>query len=199
MQTQRIEAIVIGGSAGALDVLLATMPALPARFPIPIAVVLHLLPGKPSLLAELLRDRCQLSVKEAEDKEELAPGTMYVAPPNYHLLLERRRCFSLSVDEPVHFSRPAIDVLFESAADAYGPALAGVLLTGANDDGARGLHRINKAGGMSMVQEPDSAFARPMPAAALQLFQPDRRFDPKELPALLRRLAPSSLENAEAP
>src|SRR6185295_17693296 len=107
-----VAAIVAGGSAGALDALNQILPCLPAAFPIPIALVLHVHPSKPSHLAHVLGLRCALAVKEAEDKEPLAPATIYVAPPNYHLLVERDRTCALSVDEPVHFSSPAIDVLF---------------------------------------------------------------------------------------
>jgi len=167
------EAIVVGGSAGALDALSTILPALPGDFPIPIAVVMHVSPDGATLLAPVLASRCALAVKEAEDKEPIAPGTVYLAPANYHLLIENDRWFSLSVDELVHYSRPAIDVLFESAADAYGPALLGILLTGANHDGARGMAAIHKAGGATIVQSPATAQAPTMPEAALRLFRPD--------------------------
>jgi two-component system chemotaxis response regulator CheB len=189
MAAAKIQAIVIGGSAGAFDVLLATLPQLPAHFAIPIAIVLHVPPAKPSYLTELLGAKCPIAVKEAEDKEALTAETVYLAPPNYHLLIERRRCFSLSVDDPVHFSRPAIDVLFESAADAYGPSLAGLLLTGANEDGARGLARIAEGGGTTLVQAPETAFARAMPEAAIKRLRPDQVLPVSELGGALQRLA----------
>jgi two-component system, chemotaxis family, protein-glutamate methylesterase/glutaminase len=169
MATQDIEAIVIGGSAGALDALGAILPAFPAGFGVPIAVVLHLPPTKASHLVEVLAAKCALEVSEPDDKEPLAPGHVYVAPPNYHLLIEQRRVFSLSVDGLVHFSRPSIDVLFESAAEAYGPGLVGVLLTGANEDGAQGLASIKKAKGATIVQSPDTAPVPTMPRAGLHL------------------------------
>jgi two-component system, chemotaxis family, protein-glutamate methylesterase/glutaminase len=159
--------IVIGGSAGALDALSVILPMVPAELPAPISIVLHILPSRPSGLAPLLQATCALTVKEAEDKEPMLPGTIYLASPNYHLLLERQGHFSLSVDEAVRFSRPSIDVLFESAAYAYGPALAGVLLSGANDDGAYGLECIRSHGGRTAVQAPGTALARTMPEAAL--------------------------------
>jgi two-component system chemotaxis response regulator CheB len=193
-----IEAIVAGGSAGALEALLAILPALPAGFRIPIALVLHVLPDKPSHLATVLGAKCRLAVKEAEDKELIAPATIYVAPPNYHLLVEKSRCFSLSVDEPVHFSRPAIDVLFESAADAYGESLAAVLLTGANDDGARGLARIKERGGTTVVQSPDTALVRIMPDAALRLATPDRVLPPAAIGPFLARLDRAGAEKRQA-
>jgi two-component system chemotaxis response regulator CheB len=183
-----IEAIVVGGSAGALEALAAILPALPPGFSIPIAVVLHVPREKPSYLSEVLGATCALAVREAEDKEPIVGATIYLAPPNYHLLIEKQRCFSLSVDAPVHFSRPAIDVLFESAADAYGAALAGLLLTGANEDGARGLARIKKAGGTTLVQSPDTASVRTMPDAALRLARPDYVLPLPEIAALLARM-----------
>src|SRR5690348_5872970 len=133
---RRAEAVVLRGSAGALEALGIILPALAEDFEPPLVIVLHLAADKPSYLAKLLADRCRLAVREVEDKSPVLPHTVHVAPPGYHVLIERHRHFALSVDEPVHFSRPAIDVLFESAAEVYGPALAGVLLTGANEDGA---------------------------------------------------------------
>jgi len=160
---------VIGGSAGALDALQTILPSLPRGFALPIVVVLHMLPGRPSGLASVLGGNSALSVKEAEDKEAMSAGTVYLASPGYHLLVEKDRHFALSVDEPVHFSRPSIDVLFESAADAFGKELVGVLLSGANEDGARGLFDIRQAGGVTIVQAPQTAAAPPMPEAALRL------------------------------
>lgn len=170
---QRIEAIVIGGSAGALEALGAILPALPSDFSVPIALVLHLPPKHPSMVATVLGAKCSLRVKEPDDKEPLEAGTLYVAPPNYHLLIERKRSFSLSMDDLVLFSRPSIDVLFESAADAYGSRVAGVLLSGANADGAHGLARIKQAGGLTIVQSPQTAAVATMPEVALRLAQPD--------------------------
>jgi len=168
-----IRLIVIGGSAGAVDALAKILPALPARFAIPVAIVVHQPPDKNSVLAEVLSTKCALPVREADDKEPISPGVVYLASPNYHLLVERSGCFSLSVDDPVHFSRPAIDVLFESAAEAMGEALLGVLLSGANEDGAEGLARIRDGGGITVVQSPSSALVAAMPAAALRLGTPN--------------------------
>lgn len=164
---RRAEAVVVGASAGAVDALSAVLPALPAGYPLPVLVVVHIPPDRPSLLADLFRARCRLEVREAEDKEPIVPGTIYFAPPDYHLLVERDGRLSLSSDEPVSYSRPSVDVLFESAADAYGPGLVGVVLTGANDDGARGLRAILAAGGAGLVQDPEQAHAREMPRSAL--------------------------------
>lgn len=167
MNAAALQAIVIGASAGALDALSVILPPLPGNYRLPILLVVHVPPEKDSLLAEILAAKCRLRVREAEDKLPIEGGTLYVAPPNYHLLVENERCLSLSSDEEVNFSRPSIDVLFESAADAYGPALAGVVLTGANEDGAAGLRAIVAAGGTGVVQQPAFAMASAMPQAAL--------------------------------
>lgn len=161
------EAVVIGGSAGAVSALLSLLPALPAGFPMPILVVIHIARHPTGSLAEVFQPKCRLLVKEAEDKEPLVPGTVYLAPADYHVLVERQRSVSLSSEEPVNFSRPSIDVLFESAADAYGGALLAIVLTGANSDGARGVRMVCEAGGFALVQTPESAEASTMPQAAL--------------------------------
>jgi len=192
-----VEAIVIGGSAGALDALNAILSALPAGFSVPIAIVLHVSPERPSRLCELLATKCALAVREADDKEPLMPANVYLAPPNYHLLIEKKRCLSLSVDAPVHFSRPAIDVLFESAADAYGPALAGLLLSGASEDGARGLARIKASGGMALVQSPETSPVRTMPEAALRLVPVDHVLPLSEIGPFLARLGGQRTASAE--
>ncbi|MBF7015461.1 chemotaxis protein CheB [Novosphingobium sp. HR1a] len=164
-------AIVIGASAGAIQALLRILPALPGDFALPIIVVVHVPPGRRSELAALFAVKCQVAVREAEDKEPITAGTIYFAPPDYHLLVERTEgsshTLSLSTDAPVFFSRPSIDVLFESAAEAYGSLLMALILTGANEDGARGLKAVAEAGGQVYVQDPQSAYARAMPDAAL--------------------------------
>jgi two-component system chemotaxis response regulator CheB len=167
MTRSRVEAVVAGASAGALDALSAILPALPNDYPVPVFVVVHLPPDKKSILADLLRAKCRVDVREAEDKEPIRAGTVYIAPPDYHLLVEADRRLSLSSEEPVFYSRPSIDVLFETAVDAYGAGLVGVVLTGANSDGARGLRAIADAGGLTLVQRPDLAYAPAMPQAAL--------------------------------
>ncbi|MBN9047273.1 MAG: chemotaxis protein CheB [Rhizobiales bacterium] len=163
------ECVVIGASAGAFDALLAILPALPAGFRLPVIVVVHIPPGKRSLLADIFRSRCRLSVGEAEDKEPIRSGMIYFAPPDYHLLVERDKSLSLSRDAPILFSRPSIDVLFESAAEAYGLALIAVVLTGGNQDGALGLSSVKAVGGTALVQDPREAFAPAMPEAALRV------------------------------
>ncbi len=162
----RSEAVVIGASAGALEALSAILPGLPASFPLPIMVVVHIPPDRPSALADLFAAKCRMFVKEAEDKEPLLAGTIYFAPPDYHLLVEVDKTVALSSDEQVFFSRPSIDVLFETAADAYQERLIGIVLSGANSDGANGLKAVMGAGGVGLVQNPDTAFAAAMPEAA---------------------------------
>jgi two-component system chemotaxis response regulator CheB len=184
----QVDAIVIGGSSGALEALAVLLPAIPAACAVPIAIVIHLPPTRPSHLPEVLAPRATLPVREAEDKEPAEPGVIYVAPPNYHLLIERGRTFALSDDQPLHFSRPAIDVLFESAAEAYGARLAGVLLSGANADGAGGMNAIKRAGGLAIVQAPDDAETPVMPRAALALIQTDYVLPAREIGPMLGRL-----------
>lgn len=164
---QPYQAVVIGTSAGGTAALAAVLPGLPAGYSLPIIVCQHLHPRQhgPALLHYC--DAIVLRVKEACDKERIQAGTIYFAPPNYHLLVEEDRCLALSIDERVNFTRPSIDVLFESAADAYGPALVAVILTGANHDGAQGLRRVKEQGGLTVVQDPRTAEASPMPEAAL--------------------------------
>lgn len=167
MSDERLRAIVIGASAGAVEALSQILPALPADFPLPILVVVHVPADRQSLLPSLLQSKCQMAVREAEDKEPAEAGTIYFAPPDYHLLAEEDGTLALSSDEEIWYSRPSIDVLFESAADAYGAALIGVILTGANSDGARGLKAIAEAGGIALVEDPATAHAAAMPMAAL--------------------------------
>ena len=161
------DAIVIGASAGGFAALAEILPRLPAALPLAVVVVQHLHPDGGEYMVEFLGRRCALPVKEAEDKEPVLPGVIYVAAAQYHLLIERDLTFSLSADEKVHYSRPSIDVLFESAAAAYGPKLIGVVLTGANDDGAAGLAAIKTGGGLTIVQDPATAEVSFMPQAAL--------------------------------
>lgn len=169
MTASTIQAVVLGASAGAVDALSIVLPLLPQAFSLPIAIVVHLPPQKTSNLADLFATRCSLPVREAEDKAPIEDGVVYFAPPDYHLLVESDGHFSLSNELPVQYSRPSIDVLFETAAEAYAESLLGIVLTGANSDGARGLQAICQAGGHAIVQSPDEAFAVAMPQAALSL------------------------------
>jgi len=169
----RIEAIVIGASAGGVEALLKLFSPLPQGFALPIIVVLHLPDERRSQLADVFGRRVAMPVLEAADKLSIEPGTLYFATPGYHLSIEHDRSLSLSLEARLHHSRPSIDFLFESAADTYGPGLAAVLLTGANHDGARGLALVKQHGGLTVVQDPAEAQVATMPAAALKLHQPD--------------------------
>jgi two-component system, chemotaxis family, protein-glutamate methylesterase/glutaminase len=184
----RAEAIVIGASAGALEALSAILPVLPSDFELPVIIVVHLPPDKKSVLAELFQAKCGIEVHEAEDKEPISDGTVYFAPPDYHLLVETNKSLSLSDDEPVFFSRPSIDVLFESAADAFGPGLIAIVLTGANQDGARGLKVVAEAGGVAVVQSPEEAYASAMPEAAIAECLGAQILPLKEIAAYLREI-----------
>lgn len=168
-----IEAIVIGASAGGVEALLAILSPLREGFALPIIVVLHLPDERRSLLVEVFARRVSMPVREATDKTRIEGGTLYFATPGYHLSVEHDHSFSLSLEDRVHHSRPAIDYLFESAADTYGSALAAVLLTGANRDGARGLSHVKRRGGLTIVQDPNEAQVATMPQAALDIHQPD--------------------------
>jgi len=168
-----VDAIVVGASAGGVEALLTIFRPLPAGFGLPIIAVLHVPDERRSHLAEVFRANLNIPVKEADDKESIVGGTLYFAAPGYHLSVEEDRSLSLSQEERVFHSRPSIDILFESAADAYDARLAGVLLTGANNDGARGMARIKEYGGLTVVQDPALALARTMPDAALALSTPD--------------------------
>jgi two-component system chemotaxis response regulator CheB len=181
----RIEAVVIGASAGGVEALDELLPVLPGGFRPSVFVVLHLPRERPSLLPEIFRRRCALPVREAEDKEPAEPGTVYFAPPDYHLLVERNRQLALSADEPIHYSRPSIDVLFETAAEAYGEHLLGIILSGANQDGAAGLQAVREAGGVTVVQQPDSAKVPLMVVSALQRGPADFVLSLPEIASLL--------------
>jgi two-component system, chemotaxis family, protein-glutamate methylesterase/glutaminase len=165
---EKYQVIVIGGSAGAMTVLVELLPNFPADFPAPIVIAVHLHPRQDSAHIGRLAGCCALRVKEADEKEPIQAGVVYLAPPNYHLLIENDRTFSLSIDERVNYARPSIDVLFETTAQVYGPQAIGVVLTGANSDGARGLQLVKERGGLAIVQDPGTAESAFMPQAALE-------------------------------
>jgi two-component system chemotaxis response regulator CheB len=170
---RKFELIVIGCSMGGMHALQTIFRVLPKDFPVPIAVVQHRYRTSNEGLPEFLRRHTELQVVDTTDKEWIKPGTVYLAPANYHLLVERGE-LNLSVDEAVAYSRPSIDVLFESAADAYGSGVAGVVLTGANADGARGAVRIKSRGGFVIAQDPATAESPAMPLAAIEAARVDR-------------------------
>jgi two-component system chemotaxis response regulator CheB len=167
----RCELIIIGGSWGGLHAVGEVLAGLPEDFDVPVLVVLHRGEGAGDGLADLLSRRGPLPVVEAEDKAELKGGCVRVAPPGYHALVERGHV-ELSTEDQVRFSRPSIDVTLETAADAYGPGLVGVVLTGNNDDGAVGLAEVRRCGGVAIVQDPETAERPIMPAAALAAARP---------------------------
>ncbi|NVZ50830.1 chemotaxis protein CheB [Pseudomonas sp. B6002] len=183
-----IEAIVIGASAGGVEALLTVFGELPSDFGLPIITVLHLPDERRSQLAEVFDRRVAMPVVEARDKETIRLGTLYFAGPGYHLSVEHDRSLSLSQEDRVHHSRPAIDYLFESAADTYGPGLMAILLTGANHDGARGLAHVKQQGGTTVVQDPAEARVAVMPRAALALHTPDHILSLSRIGSLLASL-----------
>jgi two-component system chemotaxis response regulator CheB len=189
--TADIRAVAIGASAGGVQALSELLPALSAESHAAVFVVLHLPRDKPSLLVEVFSQKCELDVREAEDKEPVMPGTVYFAPPNYHLLVDVGPQLALSADDLVHHSRPSIDVLFDSAAQVYREHLLGIILSGANEDGAEGLAAVHDAGGLTVVQEPQTAQSSTMILSALERRPVDLVLDLAGIAALLQRLCPS--------
>lgn len=170
----RFNALVIGTSAGGLNALTRILPALDSDFPAPIIIVQHMSPDGSNYTASLLDRISKVIVKEGDEKEKLEPGTVYLAAPNYHLLIERDKSLSLTVDPKVNYSRPSIDVLFESAAEAYRDKLLGLILTGANNDGTMGAVKIIKFGGSVIVEDPESAEASAMPLSVIENCKVDK-------------------------
>lgn len=165
------EAVVIGVSSGGMKALRALLSGLDDSMALPMIVVQHISPQSEGSWLSMLTDH--RPVKEAEDKEKIEAGTMYIAPPNYHLLINRDKTFTLTICEKVNFARPSVDVLFESAADVYASRLIGVILTGAGRDGAAGLCRVMERGGMTVIQDPATAEMRNMPEAAIAAVRAD--------------------------
>jgi two-component system chemotaxis response regulator CheB len=180
--------ILIGCSAGGVEALKLVLGELSRDFPAAIVIVQHIAVNSGDTLAQLLDDMCDIQVKEAEENEIIQAGIVYLAPANYHLMIEPDRTFALSIDPPVSYARPSIDVLFESAALLTGVQLIGVILTGANADGSTGLKKISEAGGVTIVQDPASARAANMPEAALQAVHADHIVALENLSALLIQL-----------
>lgn len=159
-------ALIIGGSAGSLDVLLKVLPVLDAALSFPIVIVIHRKHGADSLLPDLLSSRTKLNVKEVDEKEPLKAGFIYIAPSDYHLLIERDMTFSLDYSEKINYSRPSIDVTFQTAAEVYKETLACLLLSGSNADGVNGLKSVKEWGGLALIQDPNTAQVAYMPAQA---------------------------------
>jgi len=185
----KYQLIVIGGSAGSLDVLLHVIPRLQIAFRIPIVLVLHRMNSHDSTLTELIAAKTTLKVKEVEDKEPIKAGNIYIAPADYHLLIEKDGMFSLDFSEKVNFSRPSIDITFASAADAFGEKAIGILLSGANADGVDGMQAIKNAGGLAVVQDPKTAEVSFMPAQAILNIAVDKILKIDEIAAFINSLA----------
>jgi two-component system chemotaxis response regulator CheB len=183
-----VDAVVVGTSAGGVEALAALLPALPATTRAAVLVVLHLPREGKSLLVEIFAPKCALAVREACDKEPIEAGTIYFAPPDYHMLVDKGPRVALSIDDLVNYSRPSIDVLFESAADIYGDRLMGIVLTGGNEDGAEGLLAVQRAGGVTVVQDPVGAQMPVMPQAAIDRCAPDHVLTLAGIVQLLRTL-----------
>ena len=188
VQKKKFHAVVIGSSAGGFNALKVIFCRLDKKFPLPVILVQHMSPDTDNYLPSLLDDFHRLRVKEADEKEIPQGGTAYVAPPNYHLLIETDRSFTLTVGERVNYARPSIDVLFETAAEAYQQYLIGILLTGANNDGSHGLKRIKEMGGYAIVQDPDEAEATAMPRSAIETVKVDQVLTLKEIANFLNSL-----------
>lgn len=185
---KEIKLIAIGGSAGSLQVILDLLDVLPPDFPIPMLVVLHRNGLLASGLEELLAARTKLRCKEVEEKEPIVPGTLYLCPPDYHVLVEQDHSFSLDYSERVHFCRPSIDVTFLSAAEAYTSRLLALLLSGGNADGSEGLLSVKERGGVTLVQDPATAEVAFMPARAIDSVKPDLVIQAAEIPPFIRKL-----------
>ncbi|XDD48641.1 chemotaxis protein CheB [Leptospira sp. WS92.C1] len=183
----KYEVIVMGASSGGLNAIRSVLTSLSENFSIPIVLVQHVSPRSDGQWIRSLDIIAGLNVKEADEKETIEKGNIYVAPPNYHLLIETNRTFSLTIDSRVNFARPSIDVLFESAADVYRDKMVGIIFTGANSDGAIGLKRIKELGGTTIVQDPNSAESPYMPEAALSLMPADYILTLEKIAELLNK------------
>ena len=198
----KYEAIVIGVSSGGMNAMKVLFSILPKNFNTPIIIVQHISPHSENQWIKLLNYTSNLPLKEADEKEKIENGKVYIAPPNYHLMIERDKTFSLTVDEPVNFARPSIDVLFESAAEAYMDKLIGVILTGSNSDGTVGFKKINEYGGLTIAQDPKTAESACMPASAIAAIKPDYIISLEEICMLLIKIdnqknIPYELHNQE--
>jgi two-component system chemotaxis response regulator CheB len=189
MASRTFKAVAIGVSSGGVQALKLLLGELPADYPLPVLIVQHISPDAGNGMAKLLDDLCRIRVKEADEQDHIAPATVYLAPPNYHLLVEREGFLSLSADPPVSYARPSVDVLFESASTVFGAGLIAIVLTGANYDGARGVKTVKRHGGIVIVQDPEDADTPQMPQAAIAAVEPDHVVPLAGMATLLRQLA----------
>ncbi len=187
--------IVIGGSAGSLDIILKIV-ADASVLNITYIIIVHRRNDADSVLESLFSSRTNFKVREVEDKDSILPGYIYIAPPDYHLLLENENTFSLDASEKIYFSRPSIDVTFESVANVFGPSAIGVLLSGANADGANGLKIIHQAGGFTIVQDPKSAEVDYMPKQAIEQLKPDAIISALEISDFLNSIISTPNNNS---
>jgi two-component system chemotaxis response regulator CheB len=185
---KRYQAIAIGVSAGGLHALSFLFEQLPAEYPVPVMVTQHRAKDQRELLEEVLQNKCTITIKQADEKEKIVSGIIYIAPPSYHLLVEQNHTFSLSSDEHVSNGKPSIDVLFETAAEVFKEKLIGLILTGANNDGASGMATIKKYGGLTIAQSPDEAQYPQMPQAAIDQGGVDHVWTLKEIREFLHQL-----------
>jgi two-component system chemotaxis response regulator CheB len=183
------EAIVIGVSSGGMNAMKVLFSLLPKGFKTPIIIVQHINPHSDNYWITLLNEKSNLFIKEADEKEKIKQGVVYIAPANYHLLIEKNKTFSLTIDERVNFARPSIDVLFESAAEAYKDKLIGIILTGSNNDGTNGMKRIKEYGGLTIAQDPKTAESGFMPASAISALQIDHILTLNGIIKLLKELS----------
>lgn len=183
------KAVVIGASAGGLNALTKIITKLDNSFDLPLLVVQHISPHSDNYITKHLDKISMIKVKEADEKERLSPGTVYFAPPNFHMLIEDDHTISFSVEAKVSYARPSIDVLFESAAYVFGSHLIGILLTGANNDGASGLKIIKEFGGLTIVENPATAEVDTMPRSAVNLFKPDHVIELEKIGDLLNKIS----------
>ena len=188
-----VKSIVIGASYGGMEAIKSLLTGLPPGFKIPVSVVLHIGNNDIHSYLSMLSGKTSFTVKEAEEKEIIKTGFVYFAPPNYHLQMESNFVFSLSTDQKVNFSRPSIDVLFETAAWACKKELIGILLTGSNSDGAEGIKTIKKYGGITIVENPATAFAKTMPASAIEIEEPSFILDLKDIPGKIVELVTKTI------
>lgn len=179
--------VAIGGSAGSLDIILKIVSLLPTDSGASFVIIVHRKNGADSILPNLLSTRTTMKIKEVEDKEPIQPNSIYIAPPDYHLLIENKEIFSLDSSEKIHHCRPSIDVSFESIAQVFGAASLGILLSGANADGAAGLFQIKRAGGLTVAQDPLSADIAYMPQQAINMMAVNEIVDAQKLPEYIKR------------
>ena len=184
----KFDVIIMGASAGGLHALQELLGELSPSFPVPLVVVQHRSKEQKGLLEEVLQSRCSIKIKQADEKEIIRSGFVYVAPPDYHLLMEGDRSFSLSADEQVRYSRPSIDVFFVSASMVFKKRVAAIILTGANSDGAFGIEEVRRNGGFTIAQDPSEAEYKQMPAAAIKTGKVLRIWKLSEIAGFLKQV-----------